>query len=273
MAVAYVILAHNLPDHLARLVWALYHTDDLFLVHIDAKARPGPFREAIEQRHVAATNIEFLAQVRCDWAGFGHVEATLKGIDRVLEQGGFTHIVLLTGQDYPIKPLDHIRTHFATHEGRSFISWSAGDDPIPENRRGNERWYWDGNLARLERRHYLFRGRWVGVPNRFIPFIPPRRRMPLGLRPYQGLAYWSLSIEAGQHVRRLISDNPSVIRFFRRVWGCDEFFFQMILLNSTLAPSLVNEDLRFMTWEGYHPLTIRSSDLGDLARSSKFFAR
>jgi hypothetical protein len=273
VTLAYVILAHRLPDQLGRLVSTMYHEDDLFLIHIDAKVSSAPFRAEMDRRFGSASNIEFVSPVRCDWAGFGHVDATLRGIDQALARSsGFTHLLLLTGQDYPIKPIGRIRTHFEEHRGQSFMSWSAGDAGTESNRRGNQRWFWDGDLTRLELRHYLIRGRWRHVPNRFVPFFP-RRRTPLGFRPYQGLAYWNLSIEAVRYVQQLRSTNPEAIRFFRRVWGTDEFFFQMVLINSPLRDSIVNEDLRYMAWEGYHPLTIRSADLRELARSSKFFAR
>jgi hypothetical protein len=274
VTLAYVILAHKLPAQLGRLVSAVYHPDDLFYVHIDAKVPDAPFRAELSERFTDASNIRYVSRVRCDWAGFGHVEATLRGMKAALARSSsFTHVLLLTGQDYPIKPIEWIRGHFASHAGRSFMSWSAGDAPSGSvDRTGNAHWFWNGDLGRLERRFYLVAGRWRQLPNRFVPFVP-RRQMPLGFRPYQGLAYWNLSIEAAEYVLRLTEEKPELIRFFRRVWGCDEFFFQMALLNSPLRETLVNEDLRYMSWDGYHPLTLRSADLEALARSPKFFAR
>jgi hypothetical protein len=271
---AYIILAHTIPEQFARLVSTLYHPDDLFLIHIDAKVRSAPFMDALGGRLGPAPNIERIRPVRCDWAGFGHVQATLAGIDQALmHPSTITHVLLLTGQDYPIKPLRQIRAHFDGNVGRSFISWSGGDDPSSSiDRGGNRSWYWDGNLDRLELRHYLLGHRWVAVPNRFTPFIP-RRSVPLGMRPFQGLAYWGLSTDAVRFVRQRIADHPDLIDFFRRTFGSDEFFFQMILLNSPLKNTLTNEDLRYMTWERYHPLMVRSSDFDELARSPKFFGR
>jgi core-2/I-Branching enzyme len=270
----YIFLAHRLPEQLGRLVSALYHPDDLFLVHIDAKVRSAPFVNVLNQRLGAAPNVEYVKPVRCDWAGFGHLKATLRALDHAANRApAFTHAVLLTGQDYPIKPAGTIRSYLDANRERSFISWSAGDDASQASeRRGNLRWYWDGDLRRLTVRHYPVRGRWVHVPNRFVPFFPPQR-IPSGWRPYQGLAYWCLSSEAVAYVRRLLATRPNVIRSFRRMFVPDEFFFQMALLNSPLKPTLVNDDLRHMTWVDYHPATIRSSDLQELEASPKLFAR
>lgn len=272
MSLAYVILAHKLPGQLGRLVSTLYHPEDRFYIHIDAKVASTPFRAELAERFGDAGNIGYVPSVRCDWAGFGHVDATLRGMDLALAGRGFSHLLLLTGQDYPIKPVERIRSYFAGSIGRSFMSWSSGDPPGSVDRTGNERWYWNGDLGRLERRFYLVRGRWRQVPNRFFPFVPPRP-MPLGFRPYQGLAYWNLSVEAVRYVQRLTQEKPELVRFFRRVWGCDEFFFQMALMNSPLKDTLVNEDFRYMNWDGYHPVTLRAADHDALSASKKFFAR
>ncbi|HUC36587.1 MAG TPA: beta-1,6-N-acetylglucosaminyltransferase [Acidimicrobiales bacterium] len=274
MSLVYVILAHRSPNQLARLVSVLEHEDDLFLIHVDAKADPAPFVGALEERLGRPANVEMIRPVRCDWAGFGHVQATLQGITRVLDrQSEFSHMVLLTGQDYPIKPRDRIREHLERHRGVSFMSWSAGDRGERPDRRGNERWWWHGGLERLRCRHYLVGRRWIGLPHRYFPFPRPRQ-LPDGLHPYQGLAYWCLSEQSVRYVADFVSARPEVVAFFKRVLGPDENFFQMALLNSPLRHTLVNEDLRYMSWEGgLHPGVLGVGDFGDLAASPKMFAR
>lgn len=276
MSLAYVILAHKLPQQLARLVSVLYQDDDLFLIHVDAKSDPAPFMAAVRERQGAAANIQIVEPVRCDWGGFGLVRATLNAVDQALRtEHGFTHLVLLSGQDYPIKPVASIRRYFAEHAGRSFMSWSAGDDPWPMPpgyRAGNQRWYWAGELDRLTRWHFIVRGRLRSFPNRYVRFSI-RRRIPPQLQPFQGSSFWSLSADAVRYVRDVVAADPQLVRFFRRVFIPDEFIFQMILLNSPLRESVENEDLRYMTWVGWHPPIIRSSELAELANSSKFFAR
>src|SRR6266540_1628777 len=148
VTLAYIILAHRLPDQVGRLVSSIYHEDDLFLIHIDSKVDSAPFRATLDRRLGSAPNLEYVAPVRCDWAGFGHVRATLGAIDQALARSSsVSHVLLLTGQDYPIKPLERIRSHFEEHRGRSFMSWSAGDErSSSSDRTGNEHWVWDGRL-------------------------------------------------------------------------------------------------------------------------------
>jgi hypothetical protein len=273
MSLVYFISGYQIPNQLARLVSALHHEDDLFLIHIDSKVDSGPFAAALEEQVGHPANIEMLDPVRCDWAGFGLLEATLRGITRALHRHpSFTHLVLLTGQDYPIKPRDRIREHFDQHQGQSFMSWSAGDGPHSSGRRGNQQWYWDGDLTRLRRRYYLIGQRWIGIPNRFFPFAR-LRPLPTGLQPYQGLGYCCLANEAVRYAADFVGARPEVIRFFRRVLAPDENFFQMVLLNSPLRETIINEDLRYMTWKGWHPVLLRATEFPELSASPKMFAR
>ena len=49
-------------------------------------------------------DVTWLPRHRSQWGGFGHVRATLKGIDHVVASGvPFDYAVLLTGQDYPLR--------------------------------------------------------------------------------------------------------------------------------------------------------------------------
>ena len=55
------------------------------------------------------------------WRGFGHVSATLKGIADALEhRPDFDYVVLLTGQDYPLRSPRRLERVLGRAEGRSF---------------------------------------------------------------------------------------------------------------------------------------------------------
>ncbi len=277
MALAYVVLAHKLPHQVARLLGRLDHPDDLALVHVDAKKDIAPFGRALEP-FLASGGTQFAdRRVRCHWGGPGHLTATLAAAAKALESGHeFSHLVLLTGQDYPIKPRDEIRAFLAAHDGESFISWSLGEGrEVPDSERaGNERWHWHGRLDRLVKRYFKLprRKRPLSVPNRLMPWVPTRS-LPDGLVPAQGLAYWCLSREAVAYSVDYARRRPDVVRFFGPVLASDENYFQMVLLASQLASGLVNEDLRYLEWDEWHPRPLTMGDLPALLGSPKLFAR
>jgi hypothetical protein len=274
-SVAYIVLAHKLPGQLARLVTRLRHPGDLVLVHVDAKADLAPFETALRDAGLTGPDLVVARdRVPVHWGGFGEVQAALAAIRRALREPSWSHIVLLSGQDYPIKPQAEIRSFLAAHRDVSFLFSSAGRDRWPaDGRQGNDTWYWDGDLRRLRYRFYRL-GRYpVPLPGRWTWGLTRPGRLPAGLRPRQGSAWWALHRAAAQWVVDCGDRHPEVARFFGRVLIPSENYFQMLLDASPYRDALVQDDLHFQLWDGWHPRVLGQADLGALLDSRKLFGR
>jgi hypothetical protein len=272
MSIAYVVLAHRGAPQLERLVSRLDHPDDRVFVHVDRSTALEPFTSALSS-YQRAGRLQFARRrFRCHWADYSLVAATLATLEQALQEATFTHVSLLSGQDYPLVPMETMRAFFELAGTRSFLFYSAGDGRQPPSREGNERWYWTGDLRRVTYRHYRLLGRQVHLPNRLLPGFP-RLIPPADLRLYQGSQWWSLSRDAARHLVETMIRRPELRRYFRRTQAPDEFIAQSILCNSPLAPSLVNDDLRYIRWEGWHPKVLGLEDLPALERTDKLIAR
>jgi Core-2/I-Branching enzyme len=254
---AYILSAYKNLDQLVRLVERLTAEGSVVYVHVDKKTDEAEHGR-LERSLAGRPRVYLLERHVCHWGGFGHVQATLKGIDALLASGSdFEHVVLLTGQDYPIKPLAEIERFFAEHRGTSFMAYNE----LP-----SEWWSPRGGLDRVEYRHWRWRGHHVR--------LPWKRRFPTGVRPYGGGAYWNLSRACVEHVAELVESRPDVVDFFRHVDIPDEIFFQTVLMNSELAGSVVNDNLRYIDWtRGPRPALLEARDLPALTASPKLFAR
>lgn len=257
MRLAYIISAYQRLGQLARLVRRLEGDDTIVLVHVDRKTDASEYRALVE-RTKDLSSVVFLERHRCHWGGFGHVRATLKGIDALLERRDpFEYAILLTGQDYPIKPLAGIQAFFGRARGQSFMSYSS----LP-----SASWSPRGGLDRIEYAHLRLWGRHVQSPF--------KRSLPAGLRPYGGGAYWCLARAAVEYVADFVARRPDVVEFFRNVDIPDELFFQTILLNSELGATIVNDNLRYIDWtRGRRPAVLTVADFDALRTSAKLFAR
>lgn len=273
MTLAYLVLAHRNPGQLARLCDRLTAQGDFVFVHIDRKMALNPFQAALHPL-ITASQVQLLSSRKdCHWGGYGHVDASFAAIDAALQQPThFSHLVLMTGQDYPIKPLSAIRRFFSDQAETSFLSWASGGTPRAAGRTANSEWVWDGDTRRMERHHLRLGRKIVAIPNDHFPWFP-KKRLPRDLLPHQGLAYWSLTPRAASYVRQTVRQRPDIERFFRTALIPDENIFQMILLSSVLRTTLINDDLRFITWEGFHPRTLGADALDALLDSEKLFAR
>lgn len=259
MRIGYVVSAYKLPGQLVRLLRRLRTGTSTFVVHVDRKTD----RHTYEQMVVGASElgcVEFVDRHVCHWGGFGHVRATLKGIERLYADGAdFDYVVLLTGQDYPLRPTAEIERRLAAAEGQSFLSYW----PVPR-----AAWSGRGGLDRIERWHL------VGRRHLHVTAPVVRRRIPGGLTPWGGPPYWCLSRSVVDYVWDWLREHPDVVRFFEHVWIPDELFFQTIVLNSPLRDTVVNDDLRHIDWTRLPaPSVFRRDDLDELVGSGKLFAR
>ena len=178
-------------------------------------------------------DVTWLPRHRSQWGGFGHVRATLKGIDHFVgSEVPFDYAVLLTGQDYPLRPPAEIARFLGESGGRSYMRHVA----LPW-----EPWGSRGGLDRIEDWHVI-------TYRRLHLALPLRRRLPGGLEPYGGSAYWCLSSTLVHFVHGFLSENPDYVRFFEHVFVPDEIFFQTIIMNSELRDTVENDDLRYLDW-------------------------
>ena len=260
-SVAYLIRAHQRPDQLVRLVDRLGTGNASFYVHVSARTAGDVYqsmREGLEGRD----DVHWVERVPAYYSGFSLVRSVLAGLAAITRAEQPEHVVLLSGQDYPLRPPAEIERYLATRSGASLLEYF----PLPSERWAAE----DGGLDRL-RFHYFER---ASYRTKLLRVPWPRRSFPAGVRPYGGSAWGALSVEAARTVLAFEAEQPEAYRFFKHVQAPDEMFLQTALMNSPLRDRVVNEAIHYIEWPGgSHPKTFRSEDLARLAGSGKLFAR
>jgi hypothetical protein len=276
--VAYVISAYQLPEMLVRLVERLDAPGTHTFIHVDARTPDRMFR-AMTGPLAGRPNVEFLPRHACRWGDFGHVRATLDGLRALIGSGRpFDYVVLLTGQDYPLRSNARITETLGRADGKIFMRASR----LP-----TDLWT-DGGTYRYENRFFHIAGRPFSFPGAPFSHAPLNRawwriarrlglyrRFPDGLEPYGGSSYWMLPADAARYVvDRAVSD-PALLKFFRYVRVPDEIFFQTLIMNSPLRTRCVDDDLRFIDWRegGDSPRILTCDDLSMLLSSNALFAR
>lgn len=257
MQVAYIVSAYKLPAQLERLIRRLAAPGVVFAVHVDRKSPRNVYNEMVARTQ--DLDVHFVPRHVSHWGSFGHVRATLKGIEHlVCEKVPFQYAVLLTGQDYPLRSPVAIEETFLQAEGRSFMNhWS-----LPRAAWGHR-----GGLDRIEDWHLI-------TYRRLHLALPLRRNIPGGLEPYGGGAYWCLARPVVEYVHSFVMANPAFVRFFEHAFVPDELFFQTIVINSPLRESVVNENLRYIDWSREPaPAILTARDFTRLTASGKLFAR
>ncbi|WP_216870827.1 beta-1,6-N-acetylglucosaminyltransferase [Modestobacter excelsi] len=261
---AFVVLAHRLPQQLIRMVDSLTSAATSFHVHIDRRAPAAVFDQASTVLGPRA-DVTILPRMDTPWGSLGQVLATVEGI-RSARRAGAETVVILSGQDYPIKPTAQIVAFFAANPGRSFIEVR----PLPR-----EDWPGRGGLQLYDGRGWSVLGRSVVWKDRRRTSWMPSRPVDLGTWvPHHGSPSFALHSAAADHVVEQLSRRP-VRRRFAAVQIPDETAVHTVLANSRLRHQVVSRNLVHADWtaNGDHPEVLGPGDLPALAGSDALFAR
>ena len=262
-----MIFAHKNLDQLPRLIDRLDTGAASFFLHIDKKTDTAPYEEELGKLW-SLPNVHFVPRHHCPWAAFGLVEAQRSAMESALAEGSFTHLMMITGEDYPLRPAHEIDAFFAAHPGVSFIRYNPGKTKDQKRKQQRHRYKsWNLYLA----------GKWWMIPPRMLKKVGIKRRIPGKLRPVKGWAFFAVSHEAAEYALRFYRQNPRYVGFWRRAKHADEYFWHTVLLNSSLSDQISNTKLRYARYIAStgHGATFAREDLDELkvASTDHFFAK
>ncbi len=260
MLVAYLILAHTAPQQILRAIDRLRAPGAIFVVHIDARAD-----NAVHTALAGRPDVHLAPRARCYWGTYGIVQATLNCIRTLLALGQpFDYAILLSGQDYPIKPPAAIAGFLTEHHGTQFAEAFPLDQP--------NRWTGQGGpfqaIARVRQYTVTFRSKTFHVP--------VQRRFYGGWKPYGGSQWWGLTREAILWLAEYLTHNPGLARYYRHTFIPDESMIQTMLANSPFAASLSAQPIHYIDWlrpNPKYPRTLDQEDFDRLQAAPELFAR
>lgn len=260
MKLAHLLLVHKNPLQVKRLINCLNHDDSDIFIHLDLKC------DLAEYKNLASTkNVHFIKnRIKVKWGGYSTLQATINGFEEILRNGSvYSHINLLSGQDYPLKDITQIQDFLFKNQDKSFIEYHSID----------EEWY-NGRIriAKYSFGDFEFPGN--DMLERFVNFMTPKRKIPLNLKPYGRSNWLTITPVSARYAIDFLNKHPSLKRYFKMMWGSDEVVIQTILLNSSMKDTIINDNLRYIELgENAHPKILTSADIDVLINSGKLFAR
>ncbi len=261
MRYAVLIMTYSSPLQTKRLINSLNNGEFDFYVHLDKKIDIETHREIL-----GMPNVYFVDdRIDIKWGGYTLVEAILSGIRFIAATGKkYDFINLISGQDYPLKPVKYISDFLGRNVGKEFILFKDFDTD------------WIEAKSRIDRYHltdFTFKGKYK-LEN-FINLITPKRKFPLEVKLYGQEAFWTLSQDCAEYVTNYIDSNPKLSKFLKLTWGSDEFIFQTIIMNSHFKANVVNNHCRLINWPevGSRPNIYVTADFDRLMATDCLFGR
>lgn len=270
---AYLIMAHNQPVLLKKLLCALDNNRvDIFL-HIDKKSNL-----YIEDfKHILTKSRLFVAtRQNVSWGGFSQIDVTLNLLELAIRNDKYDYIHFISGADIPLKKQEEILDFFDKYQGEEFISCK------PSNRKDRIQYYY---LFQNMKQRSL-----IKVLNRLSLAIQRRlhidrlkkNTLDIGI----GSAWFDIT---GQCAQYILTKRKLVKNMFNYGNCADEMFIQTIVLNSPFKIKIhrhfSDKDgdkeleqiylnvLRHIVFDGAHPTLKTMADKKNLIETDCLFAR
>jgi Core-2/I-Branching enzyme len=246
MNIAYLILAHNQPKQLVRLIERLHQPGVYFFVHLDKKSKDYAI---LADQLAPYPQVRLISTQDINWMGFNMVKATIDLLNLATTSGiHFKYYVLLSGQDYPIKSNAFINDFFEKNE-TDFMSYNALNH-FPRSFADKVRYYHNYDFPYTNPRHqkkipalvYLY----FGIQKRLKKFLP-KRRFYRDMVPYFGSQWFALTHHTVSYILSFIKENPGYLKFMRHTEGPDETFFPTIVMNSPRQSNLYDYE-KYQQW-------------------------
>jgi Core-2/I-Branching enzyme len=283
MQVGFVILSHNEPEMLLRLVQrlqALFNNPpiachhDMHQVSINTSAFP---------------SVRFVAQpLRTRWGHISVVHAFRLALQLLYEENPPDWFVLLSGSDYPIKGGEAINAELSSSPYDAYLDYRRIEfSVLPENGcdgefdKGFSRPFYlyiayDRYLARRIRYPRIERPLKLGFGRYPIrhPLLVPKNPFTKNFYCFAGAVWFTARAHCAELLLSKDSFTRGLLDFYADKTAADESFVHTILCNSP-ALKLCNSSKRYVDWSAGnpHPKLLGIEDLPSLRASSHHFAR
>lgn len=294
----FLIASHKNPQQVSRLIRILKtgSSQSQILIHHDCSAsylNPGDFND-MHGIHILKNHIAV------EWGDFTIIEAVLHCFKYLMDLSiEFDWLIFLSGQDYPIRPLNQLEQFLESTEYDGFMRYGEAKDVTlwGENEGENRYFYCYYKLPHFPYYYKLpstlknLLSIWRKSINKVQTLIRIKP-FPLGLKTrlgvkristpftpnfkcYRGSTWFKLSRRCVHYIYKFILENPDILRYYGRTFAPDESLFHTTILNNDDL-KISNNNLHYISWNtstSAHPDILVSKDFDRIISSKQFFAR
>ncbi len=256
--VCYLILAHTGLQQVKRIIDRLSGENAAFVVHIDKKCEEEA-TDLLGHRDLAICSEHY--DVR--WGEISMTDAVIAMCREALTRFKAGHYVLLSGNDYPVKPADYIESFLSKNSRQSFMTGEllpSAKLPWLEGGRRHLKAYalplGKCRIATIEpRRLDLGNLRQFGKIIMFCPKLLSRaaniwlraatRTAPMPI--YGGDFWWIISYDTLNEIICYNDSHPLLHKFMTDVANSDEVYFSTIAF--AISPgTIIKKRMRHISW-------------------------
>ena len=235
--IAYLILAHNEPELLKKTIGIIDY-NSVFYIHIDKKSNINKFKEIIK-----GDNIFFIDErYPIYWGGFNIVLATKKLMEEAINDANeYSHLVLISGQDFPIRDGEFIYKYFADNSQKEFIrAYEIEESNCKHCYYKIQKYRFMDDFFNNKLLSKVLRGVLRDIIFRAFKNKRYIREGNKKIFPCYGSQWWALTPGCARYVLKYGEENRNIDRYFKYAYAPDEMYFHTIIFNSIYATRTIN---------------------------------
>ncbi|MDR0863510.1 MAG: beta-1,6-N-acetylglucosaminyltransferase [Candidatus Symbiothrix sp.] len=257
MKQAILITAYKNAQQLANLISYFDEHYEIY-IHIDKKSTMDINRLS------SAKNVHIYQKHIVNWGSFNHLKAILFLVSEALKDPSIHFFHLISGQDFPVKPLDYFAK---LDQSKDYLDYKE----ISQDWKQHLEYYWFQDIFDMKKLKSIVMFVFKLQKNLRIKRTFPKDFPPL----YIGSTWWSLTRNTLQNVMDYTENNPRILNRMKYTFCAEEVYFQTLILNFNLSNHIINDALRYMQWtdNASSPLFIQPVMFSEVIASNKLFAR
>ncbi len=269
MKFAYMIMAHNEPYVLDKLIHMLDYPNNDIYIHVDAKSN------LIDKRklYTNSAGLVILPSRRLTW-GASQIYVILDLITEALKTN-HDYYHLISGVDLPLKNNFDMVEFFERNKGKELIGITPDWAESPAiAQRYKLHWLFQDSIGKKKNILY-FTSRVITKVEKYLGF---KREKEEDIHFFGGPEWFSITEQAAKYI---LGQGDWAKKRFRDTICSDEIYAQTIIGNSAFAEKIYNKEskdsyaecLRYVKFNRESPFVLSVNDYDNLVDSKFLFAR
>ena len=268
---AIMIMAHKNFEFLHHLI-EYFSRDCYVFVHIDKKSTISREEEACLLQMPQVSGVYRKYSVH--WGGFSILKCELFLMKEALRSCNADYFHLISGQDYPIKPLSYFLQFFEERQGYEFLNYVHLPHPK-----------WGNNTYSRFQYYYLFeffsnKHDARRISSRFVKWqklFKIKRNAPFVFEHIYGNSQWfSITRDACKKIIDYTVHHNYLYKRYKWTFAPEESYISTVLLNLLPHRQVMSFNLRYINWKyenGNSPANLDNRHLMPILKGYYLFAR
>lgn len=273
---AYLIMAHNEPYILEKLLKLIDDERNDIYIHIDKKWKDFSFEYFA--KIVKKSKLYYTKRLDVRWGTYKQIECELLLWETSSNNNKYEYYHLLSGVDMPLCTQDIIHQYFKEHQGKEFICFDFHDKVLNTvEDRIKYYHFFIKNKRSSNIRVKIFSQKLYTRSLKIQQRFGVNRIKNLNLTVRKGANWVSITDNL---VKYILKRKKQIRKIFKDSLCADEVFLQTLVYNSDFYKNLINytdNDIvaikRYIDWNRGGPYCFKSIDFNELISSNCFFAR